>query len=1284
MSDSGVNSWPMMKIKNLFPLGILLTFNAYSALLGDVSQVRNLPGYLEVNPNSPIFKGIVHRKNKADNIERRTPSEIFATFFTGEYLDFLKVNIYTNQITGYIDSLYLVECQSELEVTDPTLCDNSKKFQKKWNKNSHHKALNFALHLLSKAELQKNLIRYSEINDIKNADFIEQVFTAIELLEGIKAEDIQMAQFDPIMGRLSQAAIALQKEYITNQEVEATNLLVPENHPSYGKRLFLSPEELVELKNNNFDISLLNPISSGMWRHPTKPISEFDTTNYDQSGLGQINKLYDEATTNKIVNPDEVISVVYKPHRILGGMTPKFEVHYGDHKWKLKFITNRHGNKRVANFGEQAMKMIWGSEVNVEPVVNNLAAALGFTVDPTYYKKKIRVYFEDEVYKKDQFEKAHKEMIEHISSRYAPVTNIPSALEDIKIDENGRKYIEMKSVTLEQKSNEATDMNIGFFDRVGLGKEFMREHRAFYMFMAWVHDIDVKNDNNKLKIVPHEDGFKVMHSNSDMGAALGIGFPNVYNTPFVKTVYRNKNNEVTGIKLHFVRIYPYEIEEAVNINDVKWFARLIGQFSIEQLEKACIAAGMPEVVAKYYALIMAKKRNELLEAVDLIGTNFTNEFGQNIKLEKLPEFNGTIDGFEEYFPNGRLSDPENKLFNAEIENWPRNWGVSIKFYKGSDEPITELRKIIVKSIAELSLKTAHRYILDRGVIGNNGFRFTDARIIDHSLGEICQDDCFVQGFDYGLKNFAPMRFLVANPDADKDYKHPYWLVDMFRIGFFAGDRGELFQKLIGFDVPSTMDLAIGGRIFKVYEIMRVTPVAGLDEYFDHKNNFLTLPRYTFKNLRNQLVDSLEKKESLIVSSYAGLQIQSRIKAMTFPYNIAGIRLSSYVMGLSRMTLTHKKDAIFANWSDQKKYYFDLSANIIDTFVKVPVLKQYWAGDILKDRTYVFKDEGHEREILGQHLSHHIPTEIPQEYALEKRITKTREHGSLATLFGIFGIKRFVKKITTEFEDYKKEEQLFTKKLVIEIERNRMVQFVSATWKKTAEILVNSKEQLALKFKFDMHYPAAKKERVLNLVEANAAYMPQPLFNFDTEYMKHYMGEVDINAELIFTHEMLEKIFSSDWTFETLCPIYGSYMKIEKSHDVCMSPFNLDPNEYQFIKTFKRYYRNFNIAREKYIEVKAAALEARYIKMKKIVSFFVDKDRIHALEFAKALIGKENLLEKANILSNTAAFPGDNDEIKLRNHKDELKEENKLNDFDAEIFSDKIHNALQLYFLDATV
>ena len=59
------------------------------------------------------------------------------------------------------------------------------------------------------------------------------------------------------------------------------------------------------------------------------------------------------------------------------------------------------------------------------------------------------------------------------------------------------KYIEIKSVTLEAKSNIKSDSNLGFFVRDALGKRFKREHRGAYTFLAWIGDIDSKDDNTK-------------------------------------------------------------------------------------------------------------------------------------------------------------------------------------------------------------------------------------------------------------------------------------------------------------------------------------------------------------------------------------------------------------------------------------------------------------------------------------------------------------------------------------------------------------------------------------------------------------------------------------------------------------------------------------------------------------------------------------------------------------------------------------------------------------------
>ncbi|MFN8370849.1 MAG: hypothetical protein U0T83_09535 [Bacteriovoracaceae bacterium] len=108
-----------------------------------------------------------------------------------------------------------------------------------------------------------------------------------------------------------------------------------------------------------------------------------------------------------------------------------------------------------------AENIIAGSEVNVEPVVNNLAAAVGFTVDPTYFKEKVRLYFPDEVYENNRFEQAYIDMMKEMKTAF-PRLNIEPSFKNIVTDEKGRKYIELRNISLEKKSDNDADVNIGF------------------------------------------------------------------------------------------------------------------------------------------------------------------------------------------------------------------------------------------------------------------------------------------------------------------------------------------------------------------------------------------------------------------------------------------------------------------------------------------------------------------------------------------------------------------------------------------------------------------------------------------------------------------------------------------------------------------------------------------------------------------------------------------------------------------------------------------------------
>ncbi|MBC7397098.1 MAG: hypothetical protein H7333_06610 [Bdellovibrionales bacterium] len=1236
---------------------LLLGASAHAALLGEVKNVRNLPGYIELNKESSFYQGVVSERELQNQIEYRSPSEFISSLFEGDRLSVDKVGAFQKDLRGYRMSAFLIECFSEIGKTTETDCDADGSFKDKWKKNSLKLALDFAESNLKQTLAHQNEIKLSEINSVINQIWVEKIYSAFQVWEAVKSEDKQRSDHSPTYRAIKNGTAALSRTAIARDRTEAANLLVPVGHPLYGKQAFLSEQNLEDLKAKGQDLSLLNPPSTGMWRKPTKSIAEFDTFNYDQSGLGQLRKLYDESEVQAIVDPEQDISVIYKKQHLTGGRTPKFDVRFGKFAFKLKFLTDRHGYTGEKNTALELAKLASGSEANVEPVANNLAAALGYTVDPTYFKKKIRVYFEDEVYQQNRFDEVLKEMIEDISGKYVGAINVPSALRVIKVDERGRKYIEIKTVTLEQKANAKTDLNVGFFHRVHLGKDLAREHRAFFLFLAWIADPDVKNDNSKLKIVSEGDSFKVMESNSDMGAAFGVGFPNVYHFDLIKRVERDSTGDTTKIQFHYPRIFDFPLQNAVNINDAKWFARLLGQLTLRQIERAFLSGGYPDLVAKYYSLLAARKRNELLSALNLIGTHFINDQGRKVSLELLPEFQGTLSGYESYFKDGFLTDPENSLQRSDYENWPRDWGFSRRILNEDPRLQKELGKVFAGDLITVILNASRTFTEQALIHKQGGVDFGINRVLNNSMNG-SMGNYFLKGTDIGLRNFMPDRVLVKNPRVSSDPLHPYWMVDSMRIGFFVGDYGDVLKGI--FDIPSlAFNAGAGSRIFKVIETIKITPVSGGQDMITHSDNFLNLPKYALRSWRETLVNGLKENETLIATSYSGAEAVARLRGISFPLSLSGLRLSANVKTGNRVLIHLRNQQLFVDFDREKTSEKSFAINAVDLFFKIPLLKEEFKMLKKTEQTFVFNQSEEELAVLHQNLKKQDIASIPLHFRLSERQKQVRERSSLASFLWMKGAKQKIKKQNTDFEDFVKSKSSHTRAYSLASERSQRRDFENAIWEKSADVLVDREGALGLSLNFKLNYPGATKDRFLPVLNQYRSFFPSALFFFDPGYLKFYMGEVRARARIIFTQTMLDKIFDPNFTEAKACALLPNL-----NADDCADVF----------------YPLYLAARDDYAHLSKNGYQSRNGAFKSLSRFFLNQEKLQTIPFAKAAVGEENLIQYGILKSSLEAFPGQNDEIELNSNPKGLAEHNATLGFQPDLFSDEILNAVgELFF-----
>ncbi len=749
-------------IKSLFIFFIVL--NTYGAMLGDVRETKILPGFITFDEKDPFFLGFSTGRYKTDSIERRNPSKILKSYFRANKLDLDKINLEIAALKSFRKSTAVSLCMDKFkdeiesyhDCTDKRFLEHKSKW---WAKNEFNIALSLAIQNFQKIKINFFDIKASELNQKKNIDFLEYFFTAIEITQAVKAEDEQRASGTSILATVSQLRSLIGRDFISNHDRHASNLLKPKD----SKEIFYSYTELQNLKNSGFDISTLDPHDSGIWRKPRTSISNYSPIGYNNDGISRLEKALGSKIAQQIVDPNQEIVAEYRGDNFSGGNTIKFDIYINGEKFKLKPITNKQEGSDTFNELEQVKKHLWGSETNVEPVVNTLAHSIGYTVDPTYFQKKIKLYISHKEFPDQSFEQVREKLIQNLNVKYGIAFNAHSALNDVRIDKKGRPFILIRGATLEQKSNIETDSNIGFFNRTAIGKGLKREHRALYLFMALIMDPDIKDDNTKVKIVPFtENGktqYKVMLSNSDMGSSLGTGYPNLYNFKLIKNATPNL------IEFNYLRIFKYGQKHLLNFDDAKWITRRIAQLSNGQIYKAFVSGGYPDIIAKYYSLLFAKKRNELVRILGMENNTFLDDEGKEFTIKLLKEFNGTIEGHESLFDNGQLHDPENLIYDSTQENFPRYWGAAFRDFR-ANSPQSFMRQKITYVLKRRALSLANDHILRGSYISNQGLGFFTSRIRPNNLISLCGGTCFLNAMQVGVQGLVPLRYVINNPNPD--------------------------------------------------------------------------------------------------------------------------------------------------------------------------------------------------------------------------------------------------------------------------------------------------------------------------------------------------------------------------------------------------------------------------------------------------------------------------------------------------------------------------------------
>lgn len=1206
---------------------IILSLPLYSAILGEVKTTHIYPGHITFDKNDSFYKGYSASTKNLGGISKKTPSQVVQKYFQKDQLSPKKLSILIQETDSYLNTIKKSVCIDKFrnkldsydECAEPFY--HSKSFQKKWKKNKFNIALSFVINELNSLKQNAHNVTKKNINTKSSQQLIEKLFTSLEILQGIRGEELQKGPKSSILQSIGTAGSILSRDSISKSNNHPSNLLKNSN-----EQMFYSHRELTELVNQGFDISTLDPPDSGIWRKPQKSISKYDTFNYNNEGKKQLRKIFSKSFTEKFLDSDEIIDVEYRGNKLGGGKTVKFDVFIKNSKFKIKFITNKHQSTETLSEGNFLFRHIQASEANVEPVANTLAASIGYTVDPTYFKKKVRLYFPEKIFGKNSFETERLKLIKSLEDRYNKFSNPKSALSNIQEDENGRKFLLIQSVSLEQKSNIETDMNIGFFQRAGMGKSLKREHRAIYAFLALIMDIDLKDDNTKAKLVPYkkDDGqlsYKVMLSNSDMGSSLGTGHPNLYNFNLVRHATDKK------IDLNFIRLFSFDNRFTTNLDDAKWMTRRIAQLSLQQIERAFQYAGHTSLVAKYYSLLFAKKRNQLVKALGLNNETFKDDQGEEFTIKLLEEFEGSIQSFEEFFVNGFLTDPDNKLMDKEFESFPRFWGMSYTNFSTND-PQKKLIEKLKKMLKIRAKAILNKNLISQASLSNKGLGYLNRGVFERNIFGLCDGKCFFSGLSVGVNSFIPYRVIINNPNTKSS--KPFLILDIYRLGLFLGNGTSDFENKLGIN-KSPLNVEVGANLFKMKEYIKIKEVNSIDDFFTKRPSIRISKNELFKSIEKKIMD-LKEDESFFSREYLGLVGEILARSNTIiPFS--SLRFRAQAIGTKSHLLQKKEGHFLLRNESRRSKTFDSTFNLVDMLIRLPILKLSMSKNKFNEDVMKFK-KSVDYNFIMECMSN---IKSCEQNKSQTRNSHTSVSNTIFNMFWVMRESRVKTKGYSYFQDFFKQEQSKEKYYIFKINSSRLRKLVQSKKEIQSTAHINQDRNISISIQADYFKPAATRKHLSLLLEEYRHLLPDDILNLDISQTKYYFGNLSSKIDIVIKPKALEKLFDESFLENSFCKSYAKFKKINFNKN-CLN--SKQRNIVSFIKKYKS-------AKNSFWKLKNINIEhARYRNLKKLAKFFYDKNaKLNITKFLISIISPKYFKRDVSIVSTLSAFPGDIDEIK---------------------------------------
>ncbi|TDJ04974.1 MAG: hypothetical protein E2O68_07165 [Deltaproteobacteria bacterium] len=1150
-----------------------------------------------------------------------------------------------------------------------------------WAKGPINQTYNLVLKHLALAKEKGMNVSARELNISKADPFLGDLYLAHQYYAATKNGMVGAKGF-PTTDYLKRLGSLFSFGKITSKAdpSEATNLLVPHLFKdTFIDQTLLSSSDLDTLKEKDYDLSTLNPPNSFFWKKPEQAIAHMN--------LGE--KLDDPLYSS------ETIDVEYNFGEGERRNGPRLIVTYQKQNWELRFLPNLVVSPNETDI-ISAINLRFGSNfVHSEPVIKKLASALGYNVYPSIYKKQVRIFLG---HNKAEFSEKNVLMINQMIEKFPIELEVQDSLSTIKTDHlSGRKYIELKSVSLHRIHDDKTVFPFRGIPMNSQGNQFKREYRAFPLFAAWVDLAHPGSEIGSTLVDLNNSEYPLKHALYNMGEGLGFGYPNMFSDKLVRKVTHHRNGKIKKIVFNYHPLAKTDWFKSMSIADAKWLAKLIGQFRLNQLIDAFLSTGHPEIVAKMYARKLMERRNQLLKAFNLLGERITDFEGNEVKLKKGKQWHKTLNGYGKFFTKkGHLIDPDDELFNPETDNFNKNWAATWLPRKGN-KPYNE-RTFKPLAMRLLSMGNQQVYYGQKLGLGiSNGLpAFKEFGASGANPIAACSGNCFFQGFNINAHGLIPYRVIISNPD--KGSTKPFLLVDFFRVAFRISsghDFGTLFN--LG---TAPFQVNLSGSVFRVYEYFKVHPTDSILGFTRGYKEGVKVSGLPFKKFQKKFIEKMEDGDSMIVSKFLGLDLDVSagfgippIPFVNLDVLNAEVGINTHLYFLNRLTL-HKENEnnLLVNWGKltDKALNFYLRLNVSGLIV-IPTLTTGITFGISStkkyDRVFSFDltNEG-EKEVLFKNLGKVTPKDIPDHLKLSERFIGTNQFTFGARFFTYIGHNRRIKKITADFKNYldgsHKKEYSYEQRIESFAKNNSLYNYKSS---------VNEDGKLFFKIDSYLNYKKVDKKKFEKIYKKIQLQVPIDFIVFDPDAIEDDLGNIKFDSTFILSHEGILKLITAS-NFE-ICLAYLKSNDKEEDLHLCgteQEPFKLGflYGDFQKIRTL---VKSLDFKNKEYFHLKENKRKI-FKALRRIVKGLMKYYKKRSItKIIKQLVPKNLYFQKAKLISDTHAFPGRIGQINIsRNHRGSFRPKIRhlanTPEETFKVFSDSLYWILRRYsyFIDPSI